>query len=122
MVEINFFFSRPLLMFNSSSELSAYITFSRIPKCLHLLPFCVAVDASVRHPVPENESTTVLLCSFILLINDRDTLSYSGVPAYHSPSGSYSLFVFFFSFRLFLLFPSYTIFFPVTDMRSIQIK
>lgn len=98
MVEINFFFSRPLLMFNSSSELSAYITFSRIPKCLHLLPFCVAVDASVRHPVPENESTMVLLCSFILLINDRDTLSYSGVPAYHSPSGSYSLFCFFFLF------------------------
>lgn len=73
MTEINLlFFSRPLLMFNSSSEMSACITFSRIPKCLHLLPFCVAVDASIRHPVPENEPTKVLLRSFILNINDKD--------------------------------------------------
>jgi len=94
MIEINLlFFSRPFLMFNFSSEMSAYITFSRIPKCLHLLPFCVAVDATVRHPMPENEPAKV---------NDRDTLSYPGILAYHSPSSSYSLFAFFLFFFLFI--------------------
>lgn len=81
MTEINLlFFSRPLLMFNSSSEMSVCITFSRIPKCLHPLPFCVAVDASVRHPVPENEPTKVLLRSFILNINDFVLSWYSCLP------------------------------------------
>lgn len=67
MIEINLlFFCLSFLMFNSSSEMSVYITFSRIPKCLHLLPFCVAVDALIRHPVPEIEPTKFLLRSFIL--------------------------------------------------------
>jgi len=99
MIEINFlFFSRFFLMFNCSLEMLVYITFSRIPKRLHLLSFCVAVDASVRHPVPGNEPTKVLLRTFILIINDKDTLSYSDVFAYHSSSGFYTLFLLFFFF------------------------
>lgn len=122
MIEINLlFFSRPLLMFNSSSEMSVCITFSRIPKCLHLLPFCVAVDASVRHPMTENEPTKVLFRSFILNINDKHALSQLVcVLAYHSPSGSYTLL----SFFIFLFISSasgYTLLFPVIDIQLIMI-
>lgn len=119
MTEINLlFFSRPLLMLNSSSEMSVCITFSRIPKCLHPLPFCVAVDASVRHSVPENEPTKVLLRSVILNINDKDfVLSwYSCLPFPFR-----LLFTFHFSFLSFFFIYSFrfklrSVFFPVTQL------
>lgn len=123
MIEINLlFFSRSFLMFNCSSEMLVYITFSRIPKCLHLLPFCVAVDASVRHPVPGNEPTKVLLRTFIPIINNKDTLSYSDVFVYHSSSGFYSLF--YFSFFLFIssVFRLHTFLSCNIDTQLIQIK